>query len=60
MGQGKRGMVIETGKIPTPAVPDAGVNEEAASNGDSHFPVNERNGDVTPRMDFAKTSYVGF
>jgi hypothetical protein len=54
------GMVIETGKIPTPAVLDAGVNEEAASNGDSHFPVNERNGDVTPRMDFAKTSYVGF
>ena len=41
--KGKR----ETGKVPTPAVLDAGVNEEAASNGDSHFPVNERNRDLT-------------
>lgn len=44
-------MVIETGKIATPAVLDAGVNEEAASNGDSHFPVNERNSDLSPVLE---------
>ena len=39
-GSREKGIAIETRKSLTPAVLDAGVNEEAASNGDGHFPVN--------------------